>query len=375
MSSEVADVLAALDPNRALRAEELERLYAERKSPIRGRLAQLLSVERSRVALWGQSGSGKSTEMVRLLSDLEKAHFPVLVQPGAIFDMSRLSTQELLALSARQAASRATGRGWTPSEGLVRRTPGWGVDWEGDEKNRRPMLNLSSIKSLTLGLAVQETNVAVREIENAVGRPVVMLIDGLEKLSLATAEAIFCTNSDVLAEWPARVIFVVPPLLVYGAQWNVAERHLTDTVFLPALAVGGPDSGEADRFFRDLATKRLGDRINALADPLFGRIVRNSGGIPRQFLQVLREAFVEASLDGLANPDDACLDRALVRIRNAFHLKLRPAQMKRLRELHSERPASVERSDYDLLAMSCLIQYQSGGRLWHDWNPVLEAAA
>jgi hypothetical protein len=35
---------------------------------------------------------------------------------------------------------------------------------------------------------------------------------------------------------------------------------------------------------------------------------------------------------------------------------------------------SVSREDHELIAMGCIIQYQAGTHLWHDVNPVLEAA-
>jgi len=54
----------------------------------------------------------------------------------------------------------------------------------------------------------------------------------LEKLSTATGQAIFATNGEALAGWPVRALFVVPPLLVYRPEWDQAERHITDTVFL-----------------------------------------------------------------------------------------------------------------------------------------------
>jgi hypothetical protein len=363
-------LLSALDPNRALTSEELEKLYVERQPPIRLRLAQLLQAERAKVVLWGQSGSGKSTEIVRLAHDLDQKMLAVVVQPGLTFDLSRIGLIELILFATYGTLHSAMSRGFNPSQELKTRAYGWGIVWKDNGALFTPARNVDSI-----GYAIQETAFAIREIESSLGRPVVVLFDGLEKLSTATAQAIFATNGEALAEWPVRALFVVPPLLVYQPEWEQAERHITDTVFLPALAVSDtPDGIPALSFFEELAAKRLKDTGQKLPPELLDLAVLNSGGIPRQFLQILRETFVEASLDGRSAPSLDGMNLALARIRNTFRLKLRPAQLERLRKVHNDRPSSMAGEDYDLLAMGCVIQYQSGGRLWHDWNPVLDAA-
>jgi len=363
-------LLSALDPNRALASEELDRLYVERQPPIRLRLAQLLQAERAKVVLWGQSGSGKSTEIVRLDRDLDEKMHSVVVQPGLTFDLSRIVLIELIRIGTYVALRLAMDRGFKPSEELKTRAKGWGVSWSEKGATFSPAQKVDSI-----GYAIQETAFAVREIESSLGKPVVVLFDGLEKLSTPTAQAILATNGEALAEWPVRALFVVPPLLVYEPEWDQAERHITDTVFLPAVAVSEtPDGIPALGFFEELAARRLRDTGQTLPPELLDLAVLNSGGIPRQFLQILRETFIEASLDGRSTPDLDGMNRAVARIRNAFRLKLRPAQLERLQKLHDDHPSSVAREDYDLLAMGCVIQYQSGGKLWHDWNPVLAAA-
>jgi GTPase SAR1 family protein len=363
-------LLAALDPNRPLSTDELDRLYVERQPPVRLRLAQLLQAEYAKVVLWGQSGSGKSTEVVRLDRDLDKTSHSVVVQPGLTFDLSHIGLIELIRLATLVALSHASERGFVPSADLKTRCSTLGIAWTDQRISFAP-----EIKGGSMGHAIQETAFAIREIEASLGRPVMVLFDGLEKLSTSRARSIFVTNGEALAAWPVRALFVVPPLLVYEPEWDQAERHITDTVFLPALATSGaPEDAAALGFFEALAAKRLEKTGLALSPELLKVAVLNSGGIPRQFVQILRETFIEASLDGLQVPNLEGMNRAIARIRNAFRLKLRPAQTNRIRQLHDERPSSVSREDYDLLAMGCIIQYQAGGKLWHDWNPVLDAA-
>jgi hypothetical protein len=369
-SVDFSALLSALDPNRALTPEELEKLYVERQPPIRLRLAQLLQAQGAKVVLWGQSGSGKSTEIVRLDHDLDEKMLAVVVQPGLTFDLSRIGLVELTRIGTCVALDLAMEREFKPSEELKTRAESWGVSFHDKGVAFHPAKKMDSI-----GWAIQETAFVIREIESSLGKPVVVLFDGLEKLSTATAQAIFATNGEALAGWPVRALFVVPPLLVYRSEWDQAERHITDTVFLPALAVSEtPDGIPALSFFEELAAKRLKGTGQKLPPELLDLAVLNSGGIPRQFLQILRETFVEASLDGRSAPSLDGMNLALARIRNTFRLKLRPAQLERLRKVHNDRPSSMAGEDYDLLAMGCVIQYQSGGRLWHDWNPLLDAA-
>jgi hypothetical protein len=354
-----------------LKASELERLYVDRNQAFRSRLVSLLRPPRAKVFLTGQSGTGKSTETVRLQEELKSQQHVCVFDLSAKFEMTRLTIQELLGAGTWVALDAAAGAGMRPSEGLSRSAAVWGVSW--DDKGVR--ISPKVLRNQTLGLVAQKTAEALKEIETALGRPTVLLYDGLEKLPLSTAQGIFCTNGQALAEWPVRALFVVPPLLLYSPEWLEAERHAAGVEFLPALPVSGPEGAEREAawtFFVEIARRRLGEGFANLTPDLLTLAIEKGAGVPRQFLQILREAYLEAELEGDDSPDRDCFDRALARLRAAYVLKLDPRQTARLRDLHEQRPENLDHDDHPLLAMGCVLQYRAGPLLWHDSNPILQ---
>ena len=214
---------------------------------------------------------------------------------------------------------------------------------------------------------------AISELESALGRPVILMFDGLEKLSVDAALRLFGAAGELLGRWPVRCLFVVPVLMLYRPEWLEAEHYAQATEFLPAV----PVYLEADKgieasihLFAEMAYKKTwGTRRHSEAD--LDKVIFYGGGLPRQFLQLLREVYIKMSLNGLLTPDEKSVTIAMQRIANGLRRKLRPEQQQRLLTLHELRPNQISGDDFALIGINCLIQYEFEGQVWHDMNPIL----
>ncbi|MBI2900326.1 MAG: hypothetical protein HYY17_09080 [Planctomycetes bacterium] len=370
--SQVQGLLRSLEPNQPLGGKLLGSYYVDRGSTFRARLRQVLQSKGAKAFVAGPSGVGKSTELAKFVEDLEEGAYGILIDVGGLYDLTKIGPIHLLLAGAWKGLNLGAARGWKPTPEVQRKSRWWGAKWD-NAKNYFTFEAEKAVNS-SFGSVHQRSEETLLEVEAGLGRPTVLVYDGLEKLPTNIARAIFCTNGAAIASWAVRAVFVVPPLLLFGPEWEEAERHVADTLFLSALPVAGPSGDETDRargFFRDLADRRLGPLAMKLDPTLLEKAIDEGAGIPRQFLHVLRETFMESVVEGRDIPDAGCLERALARLRSPLQRKLRPGQVDRLRELHQKPPATLDVQDHDLLATGCLIPYESGGRLWYDANPIL----
>jgi hypothetical protein len=122
-----------------------------------------------------------------------------------------------------------------------------------------------------------------------------LLIDGLEKCSEANARHVIRAILEFADD--ANLAIVVPTSMVLGPD---AHDLLDAMEVFPVRAVlvdGGPQAlAERGRaFFFDMALRRLGGPLGDIAE-LVNRAAVSSGGVPRAFLQLLRDAKRYAAL-------------------------------------------------------------------------------
>jgi hypothetical protein len=122
-----------------------------------------------------------------------------------------------------------------------------------------------------------------------------LLIDGLEKCSEANARQVIRAILEFADD--ANLAIVVPASMVTGPD---AHDLLDAMEVFPvrAVLVDGEPQELAERgraFFFDMALRRLGGPLENLA-ALVNRAAVSSGGVPRAFLQLLRDAKRYAAL-------------------------------------------------------------------------------
>ena len=154
----------------------------------------------------------------------------------------------------------------------------------------------------------EHTHDLISELRAA--RPVAILVDGLEKAAPATAQAV--ARELVRTARDISLVLVLSPALLMGpdAYEVIEDLGLRPLALRPVLV--RPPHGEHTEaglaFLREIAARRLGS--DAVAASVVDDAARLSGGIPRTFLQLLRDAYTSAAFAGRETPTGGDLVQA-----------------------------------------------------------------
>ncbi|MCU0654193.1 MAG: hypothetical protein MUF64_02530 [Polyangiaceae bacterium] len=284
----------------------------------------------------GLTGSGKSTELLRLVTHLEgKEFFPVLINAEDYIDLSaRIDIPDILALllyhteravlklekkdPEKTMTNGALGRLWEwisrTDLQLTRAEMDLKSDWLSGkivtELKTNPTVRqkVRTIVSAHLSKFLEEVRTEFRSLDARVKAAgcesgLVVILDSLEKLQgtstnwtevLASAEHIFAGGAPML-QLPVHTLYTFPPALT---RRLAAE----DIYFLPMIKVrdrARSPYGPGIEVARQLLRKRIPEEA---LRALFGdaeyearerELITRSGGYPRELIRLLRDIVAE----------------------------------------------------------------------------------
>lgn len=372
-SDELRQFIARCDPGRP--ADQLE--YVPRTPSVSERLSSTLySLPRGRVLVMGQNGVGKSTELQRY-ADAQRSSFLVLKPPLDVdLSMEGLSWHELLLFTAAWASSSVAPFG--PEPGPVLKALSLSKTQQlVAQMSHQPAIVRAFISSNRHMVWETATSVLL-SLQQDVQRPLLLIWDGLEKLTTARAQALFYQEGRFIEELPCRTVVVAPLSLSFEPNFHDVEVHFDSTERLRATP---PNEQLGSAFLTSILTARglkpgAANIVAALAKgedmALTSRqLVASSGGIPRQLLRVAaeaaRQALVASSLGIVANHVQLALRHEAER----FRYQLSPEDIAELRRPDSARqPAAKAR----LLGLLALLEYElPNGDVTIESNPLLGA--
>lgn len=360
-----------LAPHKPL--DENDPLYVERPGHDGGeRLAKLVAAGVQAVVVTGPVGVGKSTELAQAAHQLRTVHghHATLVHLDRLLDMRNV-TEEQVFTQISQMMDRwrweRTGRRWIDAT-LTIDQPVVGDAAVARSKDRF----LATLRRVQKLLGAQALGVAI-------------LIDGLEKAPEDAARRIVQALFEMRDE--LKVVVVVPHSLVvgprsyeivqsYGAKLHVVRAVYVESSFRNAdealLALRGTESGQL--FFYRLAERRLGSLTDASAEFLLTllQVSSLSGGVPRVFLQLLREAEVYARLGGRELPNHADVEDACEGQRDTLRLMLRNGDLDAIAAAQGTSGTEIpEDRRLRFLTHGLMLEYRQGDRVFLRMAPLL----
>lgn len=362
--------------------------YVARERPVATRLLDaVLPTSRSRALLVGQTGVGKSTELhrVRSLDFPIYRRFARLILPiDTLVDLDTASWHDLLVLSAAASFDFLGVEQLSEYQDLAQalRPPALSqLQVFGGPPDPTPVQrfrnNFSEVhRTIELGRA-QFWDMAVsvlRAVEQAgsdelwqVGSDeLVLMWDGLEKMSLASARRLFGDEGQYLQQLPFRVIVTAPLGLTFDESFGQMEEHFSYVERLRAVSVEPGGAGE--RFCLELLIRRGADPV--CSHELMKRAIAMSGGVPRQLLQIVSYAAKQALSDGQEQITLEALVRAGNQLAGKWQYQLGPKDYDALEKADEDREPS-ERAR--LLQLGACIEHDSpDGGLQIDVNPLVQ---
>lgn len=360
--------------------------YVEPPSKVGERLAIAVQPNpKSRVLFVGQPGVGKSTEFARLELKLSD-RYVVLRPPIDTIDLRAVGWTELIAFSALWAAEHVGVHAWKLLAAL--RKVAWRPDWadpnddlgpeeQGYEqvagppratiaqhfRNELPQIS----EAIAQGPAqIRDLAAAVfKEIEATKGKPVVILWDGLERLSSKRATELFERQVLQMKDLPCRVVATAPVWLSFQTFFGEVMENFGEVVRLRAL---DPESAATHAFMSEVISRRDSDDLFEFGS-IKDEILTASGGIVRQLLQLIAFVVAQVLADGGTELTFDAFERGKRRAAERWQYQLGPDDFHELTKDDKKRKPEARAR---LLSLGALVEYEdSNGGLKLETNPLV----
>jgi hypothetical protein len=362
-----------------------------------------------KILFTGQVGSGKSSELEQLWQDqdvanhFERLRFVATEQP---LDLHNADMRQLLVALAAALARHVEKAGYHKSGG-------WKLDDHVD-KNLRKWIELLANSyevvppnpgedpTVQFGAVFMKFSAQLRSeaslrarvrdddafgvvelrtltsdlmtlLRQAAGRPLLIVFDDLDKLSLEAAKDIFFDHIEVLQRLGCSAVITYPYVLNYHKRANAVMT--TEPVVLENVKTVHRETPDqpiesAIRFFTALIEHRV-DRV-LISDEAIALAVANCAGIPREFVRILQRAFLLA--DEYERPRVEAVDvQAAIRflLRHLTRTTQSEDTRKGLMQIRKHhRLAGPE--DWELVQALLAVEY-TNDRPWYDVHPILGA--
>jgi hypothetical protein len=390
-----------------LTKEDFSSYYVMRKdspvSELKGRI--LIDDASSKFLFSGLRASGKTTELRRLMFELENDYFVVYFSAMKELSLVDIDYKDVLLsmvlqtlrtieeqkvklsedivedmydllgqLSGEVVVSRVETK--TRSSGLAAKLSALVMEIGG--KYSSEVETRKEIRTQTEHLiqdVIQRFNLLIVETQQKIGKPLLIIVDDLEKADLSLAEEIFYKHSYTLVQPSCKVVFTVPISLVYAPCWKQVEMNFITPPYVLPLKSVKTRKGNVDEAGVDFLKKIVFNRVSSdlFEDEALTKLALWSGGVVVDFLRMVRDCCVKAQLRNLKKIDS---DLALEAFNSLVDDYWRPLDEKyypKLVEVYEKKDFKNVKNDEDLrflLYLLAVLEYD--GKRWYDVHPCVE---
>ncbi|UBF25367.1 AAA family ATPase [Kovacikia minuta CCNUW1] len=395
-------------------AEEIDKFRVEYGTEVLIRLKRETeaATKDGKLVFAGHRGCGKSTLLKRFSIEMQPHHFTVFFSISDMIEMSDVNHVNILYAIALMLLSKAT-------QAQVEIPPATQkslLEWFTTTKSTTASKDLKSelaaggnfFQVLTAKLKQEETfreeikttyqyriselvdkiNQIAALIQTAVKKPVLVIIDDLDKLDLALVESIYLKNIKSLFAPGFRIVFTIPisairePALigVLNSEGVVRVQQFPVAKFFSkedCRTDNAPPIEKTVNVFLEVLKKRVPSDL--IEPETAQQIVLKSGGVMRELVRMARECCTESMVLLESEPerqsikiDDGILTLALRNLRNDFARPLGTKFYSMLVEVYqTQATADTESKEFlDLLHGLYVLEYLNDD-LWYDVHPIV----
>lgn len=416
------------DRNRSLAGQQDRALYCEREEQDPAdsmrdhfRVACLNGVPRT-AFLTGHRGSGKTSSLLRLSQSLISDFFPVYTDVGYHLDTTRTHLLDLLWLLGLTLISAAEREGITGlDKGLMRelerslatmttketQKSGQSLDWAqlargvlaitasqfGGELGKqladkvlKPFAISSGIEASIarsremepkINEVLTRLNLLIEALEEQTGKPLLLIVDGLDKLpGLDQAQAMFL-ESAALVGLACSVVYTIPFSLYTDTRFRQRESEVGAGFVLPNIKLYdryGHDHEPGYKFMTNLVACRLQaiglSPLHVMNEAQLRRLAKASGGVVRDFVGLVQDSLTSAYGVGELPLKDSHLARAIDDTRRALTSRLTQEFKEELLAIRKNHLPSGNETSLRLIHGMLALAFTNGDT-WYDAHPLL----
>lgn len=423
----------AFDPYRPVPPEKIDAWFVERPaSPLLHLLTDLDPGRLpSRSILVGQLSSGKSTELVKVATELRRRHdyFVVLLDLDESLDIEKANPVEVVFLMGAAVYKVATAelRGDPPPVALMNQlSNGLETIVKTQTANRNFSLNLAEVLGKVacygasllggpVGTAVAEVaertvgggkfvsgtdagvvrklevepqiermverlNELIADVQARSGRSLVLVVDGLDKIRDPDLIELNFAEKKFLADPACRVVYSGPIDLYYSPRFAGVRSRFPIRPF-PNVKLRTSDapprlveSGYA--MLREVVDRRLASlglsRAEAIDTPALDALIAASAGVVRDLVAMVREATTEADIAGKVAIDVEAAARTILARRRLYAVQLSPKYRAVLDRVKANHARTDNPECDELLRAGLILNYINDLEEWFDVHAILD---
>ncbi len=403
-ATNLEEVWAIFDPYQPLPADSS--YYVQRPDTALSRLHRWLTRgagKPMKIFYSGHRGAGKSTELNRLVADEEirKQYVIVHYRIGDYADPLNLSHVDVLfSMGAQifvQYTDKEKGYGKRLPAELIRELESWrgrieervravdkavgasaeanlnafflkALGWSKAEETSRK--EIRQIIEPRLSELISSINLIVSAIAAREQKPVLVIIDDLDKPPLDVAKKIFHGYYTVLMQPACAIVYTVPSAIFFSPEFATLRGQ---TFFLPNLklhAAGQPQQRVEQCYaaLRDFFSRRAHRRL--ISNDALDAAATVSGGVFREMARVIQtgaDLALEAQRDRIEVAD---IRRAEAELRNEFTHFLTPEDYQTLRAIHDNPRRLDPQNLAPLLHNLAALEYHND-ESWYGVHPAI----
>lgn len=407
MAENIRDIYHLFNPDEVLLNDDLKKYYVEidqneiNIKDLQNRLELGLETrEPIKLLFTGHRGSGKTTTLNRLVSNLDSRFFIVHYNGFDLLDHNDVIYIDVLFSMLTKILEKAENDEIDLGKTLLKRVNNWGSSIIKSETNEKGVgggfglkihLHLLEImgrmKSETttrletrkkieprVSELVSIINDTISEIEKTGGQ-VLVIIDNLEKIDPTKAEHLFYDHATQLTQPLCKIIYTFPISLKSSDNFMQIKINFSDVFIHPNIKIHereGPKHPypKGKEFMKEIVLKRVS--LEMFEPDALEYIIDMSGGVVREFIRIIRDSAVRAMTRKKDLIDKDIAVEVVNGLKNIYQAQLSDEDYLVLQEVHQTKDIKRDKHLVGLLHNLSVLEYRNE-RSWCDLNPIVRA--
>ena len=205
-------------------------------------------------------------------------------------------------------------------------------------------------------------DVLVQDVKQKTGKPVLCIVEDLDKVDIDKAEEIFYRNAQKMSDPNVAIIYTFPVALHHSNEYTQIGNSFDHTYTLPNFKSENRDK------IASILLQRLEERL--ISAEALDLLVDYSGGVPRNVIRLAKAACTKARAGAATQITAEHVKDAITKERNEFDRMLTLAQREALKKVVETKVVDQTEEYRSLLHNLSILEYENGS-LWYDVNPVV----
>lgn len=393
--------LNLFDPEHPLQTEqELDNYFIEREnSPLKELDVFLKKISTvPKLLFTGHRGSGKSTELAKLISLLRDDFFIVNYSVKRVINLFDVKYVDVILSLATELFRVATDSKIKLNKSLLDEIYRWFskevikevvIDTKASAdigaslnafvvKLTSKIGTESSTRTLVrekmeprLSELLENVDLIISEIEQKTKKKVLIIVEDLDKADLVSAKEIFCGHSMSLTQPKCRIIYTFPTALRHDNDFINICQNFDEPYVLPNFKTkhrnGSADEPGKQELIRIILRRTEPNLFTARAVELLTELC---GGLPRELVTLARRSCLIALRSESSQIDEKIVVQAGNRLRNDYRVLLTTPQIELLKTAHQTKRVENDAEHRALLHNLSILEYRNAN-IWYDIHPVV----